>query len=250
MRYVTAMIIVFLFGILAVSSSAATYKWVDEKGRTWITDYPDPRASKDKGHQPESAAEQPQAAEPAPASALEADKDDRAGDIGKVFTIPENIRNQMNAFPQPGVIPAIPASMLAMMSGVIILIAAAGYIYFSICLYFIARKMDVPNPWLAWVPIANMWTFVSAAGKEWWWIAVIAGLFLLTIVPIAGLLFYLAGICATVYLWMCITENLGRNKWLGLLMLVPLVNLVFPAILAFSKGEGRSYPPDITADRG
>jgi hypothetical protein len=36
---------------------------------------------------------------------------------------------------------------------------------------------------------------------------------------------------------MCICENLGRNKWLGLLILVPIVSLILPGILAFSKNE-------------
>ncbi len=39
------------------------------------------------------------------------------------------------------------------------------------------------------------------------------------------------------YLWMCITHNVGKNRWLGLLMLVPVAMLVFPAYLAFSKYE-------------
>jgi hypothetical protein len=46
---------------------------------------------------------------------------------------------------------------------------------------------------------------------------------------------------------MCISENLGKNKWLGLLMLVPIVNFVWLGILAFSKLEGYSYPSDMTA---
>jgi hypothetical protein len=45
----------------------------------------------------------------------------------------------------------------------------------------------------------------------------------------------LLNIIVIVYLWMCISENLGRNKWLGLLWLVPLINLVFIGFLAFSK---------------
>jgi hypothetical protein len=36
---------------------------------------------------------------------------------------------------------------------------------------------------------------------------------------------------------MCITENLGKNKWLGLLMLLPVINFVFIGTLAFSKTE-------------
>jgi hypothetical protein len=72
-----------------------------------------------------------------------------------------------------------------------------------------------------------VWTFVTSAGKAWWWI-------LLLLVPIVNTI-------VGIYLWICITENLGRNKWLGLLMLLPIINLVFLGILAFSKTEQPSY---------
>ena len=43
---------------------------------------------------------------------------------------------------------------------------------------------------------------------------------------------------------MCIVENLGRNKWLGLLILVPIVNLVYMGVLAFSKQESQADEHD------
>ena len=39
---------------------------------------------------------------------------------------------------------------------------------------------------------------------------------------------------------MCISENLGKDKWLGLLMLVPIANLIYLGILAFSKQDSSS----------
>jgi hypothetical protein len=113
-----------------------------------------------------------------------------------------------------------------------LVIAIASYIYTSLCLFLIAKKLDVPAPWTAWVPLIQVWTFVTAAGKPWWWI-------LLLLVPIVSII-------AGIYLWVCITENLGRNKWLGLLMLVPIVNLVFLGMLAFSKSEGAGYTQEAT----
>ena len=44
----------------------------------------------------------------------------------------------------------------------------------------------------------------------------------------------LVNIVVIVYLWMCITENTGRNRWLGLLMLAPVVTFVFIGLLAFA----------------
>ncbi len=132
----------------------------------------------------------------------------------------------------PGPHPGLFSGLFAGLMIIYLVIAIASYIYTSLCLFLIAKKLDVPAPWTAWVPLIQVWTFVTAAGKPWWWI-------LLLLVPIVSII-------AGIYLWVCITENLGRNKWLGLLMLVPIVNLVFLGILAFSKSEGGGYTPEAT----
>ncbi|OGW57335.1 MAG: hypothetical protein A2Z09_02530 [Nitrospirae bacterium RBG_16_43_8] len=106
--------------------------------------------------------------------------------------------------------------------GIIVLaIVAILVVYCLLCLFLIAKKLAIPAPWTAWIPIINLWTIITCAGKPWWWI-------LLLFIPIAG-------IFIKIYLWMCITENLGRNKWLGLLLLVPIAGFVWMGILAFSK---------------
>lgn len=106
-------------------------------------------------------------------------------------------------------------------------LAAALYVYFSLCFFLIAKKLNVPAPWTAWVPIVNIWTLLQAAGKPCWWV-------LLFFIPVVGFV-------VIIYVWMCITENLGRNKWLGLLILVPIVSLVYIGVLAFSKQEQLAY---------
>ncbi|NWF51601.1 MAG: tetratricopeptide repeat protein [Nitrospirae bacterium] len=122
-------------------------------------------------------------------------------------------------------LPPMGASILSVwIITILFLIEIAIYIFFSSCLYIIAKKLNVTAPWTAWIPIVQIWTIVASAGKPWWWI-------LLLLVPIIN---FVIGI----YLWMLITENLGRNKWLGLLMLIPIVNIVFLGMLAFSKTEG------------
>jgi hypothetical protein len=72
---------------------------------------------------------------------------------------------------------------------------------------------------------------VGSAGKPWWWI-------LLLFIPLAGAI-------VAIYLWICISENLGHNKWLGLLMILPMINLLFMAYLAFSKAAGAPSPEAI-----
>ncbi len=121
----------------------------------------------------------------------------------------------------------MPAAGMAALAGGFLLIALviglAFYIYYSLCMYLIAKKLNVAEAWMSWVPILNLWPFLSSAGKPCWWV-------LLLFIP-------LVNVIVMIYLWMCICENLGRNKWLGLLILVPIVNMILPGILAFSKNE-------------
>lgn len=115
------------------------------------------------------------------------------------------------------------AAMVAGFMTVFLFIAVGLYIFFSLCMYLIAKKLNVAEAWAAWIPILQVWPFLSSAGKPCWWV-----IFLL--IPFVNAI-------VGVYLWMCIAENLGRNKWLGLLMLLPIVNFVLMGVLAFTKEE-------------
>jgi hypothetical protein len=129
-------------------------------------------------------------------------------------------------FPAPTMLPGL----LAGFATLIIVLEIAFYIYFCLCLFLIAKKLGVPNPWIAWIPAVQIWTVVNCAGKPWWWI-------LLLLVPGVNIII-------GIVLWMSISENLGKNKWLGLLMLVPIVNFIYIGVLAFSKGEKHVSMPD------
>jgi len=122
----------------------------------------------------------------------------------------------------PGAAPAL-VGMFAALGMFMIVIWLAFYIYFCLCLFLIAKKLGIPAPWTAWIPLAQIWTIVACAGKPAWWI-------LLFLVPIVNAF-------VGIYLWMCISENFGKNKWLGLLMIVPIANMIFLGMLAFSKSE-------------
>ncbi|MDP3260480.1 MAG: DUF5684 domain-containing protein [Thermodesulfovibrionales bacterium] len=126
----------------------------------------------------------------------------------------------------PGVSPQMLTAIFASFGIIILAIVAIWVVYYLLCLFLIAKKLAIPAPWTAWIPIVNLWTIVTCAGKPWWWI-------LLLLIPIAGLFIY-------IYLWMCISENRGKSKWLGLLILIPTADLVLYGILAFSKGAEKT----------
>jgi uncharacterized membrane protein YhaH (DUF805 family) len=84
----------------------------------------------------------------------------------------------------------------------------------------IARKTNTDNPWLAWIPIANIYILVKSAGRPGWWL-------LLFLVP-------LVNIIITVLIWMDISKKMGKDKWLGILIIIPLIGFILPGYLAFS----------------
>jgi len=94
------------------------------------------------------------------------------------------------------------------------------YVYMSYCLMKIGQKCGVENAWMAWIPVINIWVMCQAARKEWWWM-------LLCFIPFINII-------AFCVLWMGIAENRGKPSWVGLLILVPIANLILPGYLAFS----------------
>ncbi len=116
-------------------------------------------------------------------------------------------------------------ALLATFMTVILIVVAVFYLYNSLCLFLIAKKLDVPAAWLAWIPVLQVYAFLRSAGKSLWWIPL---LIIVIFIPIVNLIVW-------VYFCMSISENLGKNKWLGLLTLVPIAGLILPGYLAFSK---------------
>ncbi len=113
-------------------------------------------------------------------------------------------------------------------AGTFLLVFLGIYLYFSLCLYLIAGKLNVTAAWTAFVPLIQVWPLLGSAGKPCWWV-------ILLCIPLVNAI-------VGVYLWMCISENMGKNKMLGLLALVPVANLILMGMLAFTKKEGEALP--------
>ena len=103
----------------------------------------------------------------------------------------------------------------------IMLVLFAGlYVYMALALQTIAKKTNTENPWLAWIPIANLVLMLNIAKKPIWWIV-------LFLIPIAN-------IVIGIIVWMAVAEARGKPSWWGVLTIVPLANLIVPGVLAWS----------------
>ena len=88
-----------------------------------------------------------------------------------------------------------------------------------------AQKLGAENAWYAWIPILNIVLLFKLGEQNPW-------LILLMLIPGIGAL--IVGILAIIGT-MKICEKRGYDKLLGLLMLVPIANLILWGMLAWGK---------------
>lgn len=103
---------------------------------------------------------------------------------------------------------------------IFLLIFVAFYVYFALALQTIATKTNMPNAWLAWIPIANIFLMLNVAKKPVWW-------FILFLIPVVNMVI-------NIIVWMSIAEARGKPNWWGILTIVPAVNIVVPGVLAWA----------------
>ncbi len=117
-------------------------------------------------------------------------------------------------------------------SGLYIIFWVLFYIYLAVCLQVLAKKTSTENSWMAWIPIANIFLMINIAKKPLWW-------FILIFIPIVN-------IVIGILLWMAIAERRGKESWIGILLIVPVVGIAIPGYLAFfdyKKGEKIEITP-------
>ncbi len=92
----------------------------------------------------------------------------------------------------------------------------AVYVYYAFAWMNIAKRMKYKNPWLAWIPIANLFLFPILAKKHWTY-----GFLLL--IPIANLIFTI------IWFWK-ILELRGYKKELSLIY----IGTIIPYLSSFA----------------
>jgi len=117
--------------------------------------------------------------------------------------------------------------LIAAFMGVAIVVGLVVYVYMALVLMTIAKKTNTPNPWLAWIPIGNLYLMTQIAKVQWWTMLVI----FLAWIPFVG---GIAVLGVTIWWWWRICEERKRPGWWALLTLIPLANFIIPGIVAWS----------------
>jgi hypothetical protein len=120
------------------------------------------------------------------------------------------------------------AAVMAVVLIPAIVIGIGSYVYTGLTLSKIGKKLNYEKSWFAWVPILNFVMMLQLADLSPW-------LILLGLVPIVN---GIAMLVLSVITMMNICEKLGKDKLLGLLVLIPIGNLVLLGILAWGKDDG------------
>jgi Tfp pilus assembly protein PilF len=156
---------------------------------------------------------------------------------------------------QPGELSGmpIPPGLMALFMGLGVASMALPlivYVFVAVMLFLIAKKTATPLPWLAFIPIANLYLMVQIAGKPIWWLALVLVLPVVAAVltPLQGIdptggiivlvLSILCGLAAAVaYLLICLGVAAARGKsvvW-GILQFIPCTSPIAFGYLGLSK---------------
>jgi hypothetical protein len=110
-----------------------------------------------------------------------------------------------------------PGLILAL-AGVLLLL----YLFHCYCCMLICRKTGNPTGILVWLPVLQLFPLLRAASMSGWW-------FLAYFVPVLNLVAQI--------LWsLNIAKARGKSVWIGILLLLPVINLFAFLHLAFSNG--------------
>ncbi len=123
----------------------------------------------------------------------------------------------------------LPVLGIGMMSFILFFILL---LYFLFCfpLYKIAIKLNEGPAWLAWIPLVQFYLICKMAKRPYW----VLFSYVLVYIPFINIIFLIISFGVTLYLWIGVTQACGKPAWLGILTIVPIVNIIFIWYLALS----------------
>lgn len=177
-------------------------------------------------------------------------------EISRTITEPSDKRSLTDTLSIKESFPALAAGKVrAMILVVSLAIMLIFYVYYALCLQFIAKKTNTLNAWMAWVPILNLFLILNIAQIKYrvviipfvtFFVLIAASSFAFAGGPLVGLIF--AGaillnsiyfLFLTAYIWYKVAvarkKSSGLAIVLTILMFISPLNLIAMGYLAFSK---------------
>lgn len=115
------------------------------------------------------------------------------------------------------------SNFVAQTAKILVPVVLLVYVYMALTLQIIARKTLTSHGWFAWFPILNLFLMCAIARKSLGWVV-------LLFVPFINIIIL-------VMLWVGIAQTRNKPAWLGILILVPIGNIILSGYLAFSSSK-------------
>ena len=121
------------------------------------------------------------------------------------------------------------------MIAIVLIIVLIVYIYTAIVTQALAKKLNHPKPWMAWIPIANIVQLWQISGTPQWTLICYFISIGVAAIPILGGFLAIGASVIGVYWYWTICEKLHRPNWWSIFAAICLpVWLVMMGIMAWS----------------
>jgi hypothetical protein len=139
------------------------------------------------------------------------------------------------------------AAILIIVGIFLLFLLLVGYIYRSYTIYKIAKRLDHPQAWLSWIPIANFYIVLSLGDMSPLFMIVYVFPILLSslsMIPEIGVAFTyfqipfsIANVIISTISYMNISKKRGYSKELGLMSITPTTQLILFGLLAWGNSK-------------
>lgn len=108
-----------------------------------------------------------------------------------------------------------------------LVIFAAVYVFMSLALMAVAKKLKTEPAWLAWVPIGNLYLMSKMAKMHWWPILLLIGY----VIPYINIITNIALMVFMIIWQWKVCEARKRPGWWAVLQLIPVVGWIWAFIM-------------------
>ncbi|MBT6774184.1 hypothetical protein HOA91_02335 [Candidatus Woesearchaeota archaeon] len=125
-------------------------------------------------------------------------------------------------------------AILGAMIGVLLLFGIAFYVYVALALMAVAKRLNDPQPWLAWIPVGNMVLMARLAKMHWWPVLLLTTILIMWIPVVGQVIYFIAIIIFSIFtiIWQWkICEARDHPGWWVLLTFIPIVGMVWYFIM-------------------
>jgi len=257
-------VMVFLFIVILLpfqGDCKTLYRWTDHQGQVHITDYPPLEGQAVPGSLKSVDVKD---GAPDERKAPAETKDFPLSDLKKLENIERDSAELIEGMKQQLDLTGLDQVSLTRyismfrnhFSAMVILVVVTFLLFhflYALPLYLISRKMALSYAWTSWIPVINIFPLVGSARLPLW----LGIFFLLPVhlsIPVLGssnvfllviLLVSLVDMVLIVVIWMRICSNLWVNRWAGLLILLPILQLALPWYLALKTDPEHLVRSDI-----